>query len=199
MMSAAPDEIEGNDERPKERPYADRQKRDHCQYPGREVAVGGEGGEAGRQLGPTTPGMMKTSPKKRKLCRVAMARCASTWSSALSLGHAWRRSKAATGRNPRRDVSGRRLPATFGLLLAVDRRGLENCGQDAEPAFHEISSQVGCKLREVRPHHHAEIWRRRRPRRAQLGDPGFGGLSVVAPCQCAETGRLDRAACCVGC
>jgi hypothetical protein len=31
--------------------------------------------EAGR-WGSTTPGRMKTSPKKRKLCSVAMARCA---------------------------------------------------------------------------------------------------------------------------
>lgn len=36
--------------------------------------------------GPTTPGRMKTSPKKRKLCRVAIARCAATRSIDLSQG-----------------------------------------------------------------------------------------------------------------
>ena len=54
--------------------------------------------------------------------------------------------------------------------------------------------QIGGKLREIRPHHHAEIWRRRRPRRAQLGDPGLGGLGVVLPCQRAEAGGFDRLA-----
>jgi hypothetical protein len=35
---------------------------------------------------PTTPGRMNTSPKKRKLWSVAIARCAATASIALSLG-----------------------------------------------------------------------------------------------------------------
>jgi AcrR family transcriptional regulator len=40
-------------------------------------------------MGPTTPGRMKTSPKKRKLCSVAMARCAPTRSIDLSQGRTY--------------------------------------------------------------------------------------------------------------
>jgi hypothetical protein len=36
-------------------------------------------------------------------------------------------------------------------LLVVISHGLEHRGQDAEPPLQEISSQVGGKLREVRP------------------------------------------------
>ena len=43
---------------------------------------------AGR-LGPTTPGRMNTSPKKRKLCTVAMTRCAFIRSIDLSRGRAY--------------------------------------------------------------------------------------------------------------
>ena len=84
-----PDEIEGDDEQPKQRTYPDREKRQHGQHPGCEVAVGGEGGEAGRQIGADDAGRMKTSPKKRKLCSVAMARCASTRSIDLSQGQTY--------------------------------------------------------------------------------------------------------------
>ena len=38
-------EIEGDDEHPKQRTYLYGEKRQHCQYPGRQVPVGGEHGE----------------------------------------------------------------------------------------------------------------------------------------------------------
>ena len=43
-------------------------------------------------------------------------------------------------------------------LFVVSSHGLEHRGQDAEPAFDEISPQVGGKLREIPLHHHAAIW-----------------------------------------
>src|SRR6185312_10764696 len=46
-----PDEIEGDDERPKERRFPHREKRQDRQHPGCEVAIGGERGEAGGQIG----------------------------------------------------------------------------------------------------------------------------------------------------
>src|SRR3984893_16157911 len=45
------DEIEGDDEQPKERTYAYGEKRHDCQHPGCKVTVGSEGGEASRQIG----------------------------------------------------------------------------------------------------------------------------------------------------
>ena len=41
------------------------------------ATTAGEGAAKPEGRFPTTPGTMKTSPKKRKLCNVAMARCAS--------------------------------------------------------------------------------------------------------------------------
>jgi len=78
------------------------------------------------------------------------------------------------------------------LRSNADGHRLEHRGQDAELAFHEISPEIGRKLREVCSHHHAEIWRRRRPRRAQLGDPRLGRLTIVLPDKRAETSRFDR-------
>src|SRR5260370_16779860 len=75
-----------------------------------------------------------------------------------------RRRKAATRHSLEQDGFGTGFPWAFGLLSAVGSRCLEHRGQDADPAFHEISSQVGSKLSEVRPHRHAEIRRRRQPR-----------------------------------
>src|SRR6266849_2421516 len=46
-----PYEIEGDDEQPEKRAYPHREKRQHGQHSGREVAIGSEGGEAGRQVG----------------------------------------------------------------------------------------------------------------------------------------------------
>jgi hypothetical protein len=60
--------------------------------------------------------------------------------------------------------------------------------------FHEISSQVGSKLSEVRPYHKAWIGRRPRPRYTQLSDPGLGGLTVVLLCRRAKASRFDRLA-----
>ena len=51
MRSACPDEIEGDDEQPEERTYPDREKRQHGEHAGREVAIGGKGGEARGQVG----------------------------------------------------------------------------------------------------------------------------------------------------
>ena len=44
-------EIEGDDEQPEERTYPDREKRQHGQHPGCDVAVGGEHREASGQIG----------------------------------------------------------------------------------------------------------------------------------------------------
>src|SRR5258708_34684263 len=55
---------------------------------------------AGR-WGLTTPGRMKTSPKKRKLCKVAVARCASNGSIDLSLGQTYTRKQSSQATYPR--------------------------------------------------------------------------------------------------
>src|SRR6266851_4977964 len=79
-------------------------------------------------------------------------------------------------------------------LRIFDLRGVEHRGENSEPPFQEISSQIGVKQCEVRPHHDAEIWRRQRARRAHLGGPGLRSLRVVLPDACAEAGRFDRLA-----
>src|SRR5262249_29407841 len=82
-------EIEGDDEQPKQRPDPDGEKRQHGQHSGCEVAIRGNVAKSAGRLRPTTPGRRKTSPKKRKLCSVAMARCASTRSIDLSFGQTY--------------------------------------------------------------------------------------------------------------
>src|SRR6266853_343862 len=47
-------EIEGNDEQPKEWTYPYREKREDGEYPGCQVPVGGERGEASRQIADDT-------------------------------------------------------------------------------------------------------------------------------------------------
>src|SRR6266849_932576 len=59
-----PHEIEGDDERPKERTYPYREKRQHGQHPGCEVAIGGEGGEASRQIGADDAGKDEDEPEE---------------------------------------------------------------------------------------------------------------------------------------
>src|SRR5258706_3562826 len=91
------------------------------------------------------------------------------------------------------------FPAMWEFLSGNWGCGLEHRRENTEPAFREITSQVSGKLQEVRPHHHAEIGRRRRSRCPQLGEPGLSALRVVLPCQRAETGRFDHLARRIGC
>src|SRR5437773_9116194 len=79
-------------------------------------------------------------------------------------------------------------------LRLSDLRGVKHRGENPEPPFHEIASQIGGQQCEVGTHYDAEIWRRQRPGRAQLGGPGPGGLRVVLPGERAEAGRFDRLA-----
>ena len=59
-----PDEIEGDDEQPEHRTYPDREKRQHGQHPGREVAIGGESGEAGGQVRADDAGHNEDQPEE---------------------------------------------------------------------------------------------------------------------------------------
>ena len=59
-------EIEGDDEEPEERTYPYREKRQNGQHPGCEVAVGGERGEAGGQIGADDAGKDKDEPEEAK-------------------------------------------------------------------------------------------------------------------------------------
>ena len=66
MMSSRPHEIEGDDEKPKERAYPCREKRQNGQHSGREVTVGGESGEAGGQIGADDARKDKDQPEEAK-------------------------------------------------------------------------------------------------------------------------------------
>ena len=61
-----PGEIEGDDERPKERTYPRAEKRQNGQHSGCEITVGGEGGEAGGQIGACNARQDKDEPKESK-------------------------------------------------------------------------------------------------------------------------------------
>jgi hypothetical protein len=59
-----PHEIEGDDEEPKERTYSDREKGQQGQNSGCKVTVGGERGEASRQIGADDAGKNKDEPEE---------------------------------------------------------------------------------------------------------------------------------------
>ena len=59
-----PHEIEGDDEQPKQRTYPHREQRQHGQHPGCEVAIGGERGEAGGQIGADDAGNDEDEPEE---------------------------------------------------------------------------------------------------------------------------------------
>src|SRR6516162_7542508 len=81
-----PHEIEGDDERPKQRRYPCGEKRQNGQDCGGEVTAGGEGGEPGRQIRAYDAREDKDEPEESKAVHVAIARCASNRSMALSRG-----------------------------------------------------------------------------------------------------------------
>ena len=66
MMSTAPTRLKATTNRPKERTYPYREKRQHGQHPGCKVAVGGEGGEAGGQIGADDAWKDKDEPEEAK-------------------------------------------------------------------------------------------------------------------------------------
>src|SRR5580693_2992228 len=53
-----------------------------------------------------------------------------------------RRSKVATRHSPKRDEFGTAIPWTFGLLSAVDWRGLEHRVRDSGPARHPLDPDL---------------------------------------------------------
>ena len=61
---ARPYEIESENEQPKERTYPHREQRQDGQHPGCEVAVGGESGEAGGQMGANDAWKDKDQPEE---------------------------------------------------------------------------------------------------------------------------------------
>jgi hypothetical protein len=81
-------EIEADDEEPEERTDRTVRSARRASTPVAKSPYAAKVAKPAGRLGPTTPGRMKTSPKKRKLCTVAMTRCASNRLIDLSLGRA---------------------------------------------------------------------------------------------------------------
>ena len=114
MMSTAPTRLKRDDEQPKERTYPYREKRQHGQQPGCQVAVGGERGETSGQVGADDARKDKDEPEEAKAVQSRDNAVRFDSAHRPELGqdvHA--RSKAATRHNLKRDVVGRCLPATF--------------------------------------------------------------------------------------
>jgi hypothetical protein len=66
-----PHEIEGDDEQPEQRAYPHREKRQHGQHPGCEVAPGGEHGETGGQIGAYDARKDEDEPEKAEASAAA--------------------------------------------------------------------------------------------------------------------------------
>ena len=97
MRSTAPN-VEGCDKHPGEWTHpCDDEERKHREWTRCEVGVGGERGEADRQVGADDAGTRTTRPKKRKLCRVTMARSTSTRSITFSLGQTYAPKQSSHG------------------------------------------------------------------------------------------------------
>ncbi len=59
-----PHKIEGNDEKPEERPYPEREKRQHGEQSRREIAIGRERSEARRQVRADDAGKQEDEPEE---------------------------------------------------------------------------------------------------------------------------------------
>ncbi len=143
-MSAAPTRLKATTNSQKSGRILTVSSAKHCQHSGCEVAVGGERSEAGGQIGADDAWKDEDEPEE--------AEAVQSGDGTLRLDPVHRLEPGpnirAEAKQPR-DVTENEMHLEdgcrghSGLLSSVSWRGLEHRGQDAEPAFHEISPKIG--------------------------------------------------------